>query len=230
MVRSNKKKIKRPWFEHNPAALQHVREVLRTNFPNLHALVDGGRVIIRGSMPIMHEGKELDRYQLKIVLPDDHPHGPVAVYETAKRIPKKADDWHVNPDGSLCLGVPEQVWPSRSKPLDLVAFLNGPVRSFLLRNSIIARGGEWPHGEWDHGAEGIFQYYEERIGISDRAAIIEFMKCLIHPSPKGHWGCPCGSGERLRHCHRDLVQKLREEIPTEALNYSLKIIQSQRAR
>ncbi len=229
MVRSKSKKISRPWFEQNPAALRLVRDALREKFPNLHALVDDGRVFIRGTMAIMHDGKELDRYQLEIVLPDNHPHGPLAVYETAKRIPRKADDWHVNPDGSLCLGVPEQVWPSKNMPLEFVEFLNGPVRSFLLRNSIVERGGEWPYGEWDHGADGIFQYYRELIGIYDRTTIVEFMKCITHPNPKGHWDCPCGSGLRLRSCHHDLVWKLRAELPVEAVRYSLSLIEGQQS-
>lgn len=227
MVRSKKKQtIRRPWFERHPGALDRLCHEVRDQFPNLHVLVEDTQVVVRGSIPVIHDGKELDRYNLAMHLSDDHPYGPALVYETGNRIPKKADDWHANLDGSLCIGVPEQVWPSRHRPLNLVKFLNGPVRTFLLRNSIIERGGVWPHGEWSHGAEGIYQYYEEKIGVPDRVAIRRFMECLAKPNPKGHWDCPCGSGMKIRNCHRDLICSLSKEFPIEAVRYSLAVVQS----
>ena len=227
MVRSRKKrKLKRPWFERSPGAFVRLCNQVREQFPNLHVMVEEGKVIVRGSMPIVHKGKELDRYNIKIELSDDYPFGPAKVFETRKRIPRKADDWHVNLDGSLCVGVPEQIWPSQYRPFKLVEFLNGPLRSFLLRNSIIERGGTWPHGEWSHGSEGIYQYYEEKLGVSDRATIRRFMECLSKPNPKGHWDCPCGDGKRIRDCHYDLICTLSNELPVEAVRYSLRMVQS----
>ena len=39
------------------------------------------------------------------------------------------------------------------------------------------------------------------------------MKLLAKKNrPKGHEHCPCGSGERLRNCHRELLYSTREKV------------------
>ncbi len=69
---------------------------------------------------------------------------------------------------------------------------------------------------WDersHFAKGITEYYAELLGINRRQAVVEFMKLLARKNrPKGHEICPCGSGERLRNCHRELLYSTREKV------------------
>jgi hypothetical protein len=224
MVRRPKRQIAAAWFVQRPEALETLRQRLRERFPNLHAIVREGVVELIGSLPILHEGKELDRYSLRIALADNHPFGPAKVFETALRIPREADKWHVNPDGSLCIGVPEQVWPSSKRPLDIAQFLDGPVRTFLLRNSLIAMGGEWTPGEWAHGAAGIIDFYARKLDVSDRQALVQCMEHIAALFLKGHWDCPCGSGKRLRNCHGPALRECREQFSEEAVIYSLSIV------
>ena len=52
------------------------------------------------------------------------------------------------------------------------------------------------------------------------------MRLLARPSdPGGHEACPCGSGRRLRKCHRSLLTDLRRVVDPEhaAADYSILI-------
>ena len=70
-----------------------------------------------------------------------------------------------------------------------------------------------PWGERSHFAEGVIEYYAELLGINMRQSVVEFMRLLARKNrPKGHEICPCGSGERLRNCHRELLYSTREKV------------------
>jgi len=72
--------------------------------------------------------------------------------------------------------------------------------------------------------EGVIEYYGESLGINNRQSAVEFMKLLARKNrPKGHEICPCGSGERLRNCHRELLYSTREKI---AWHYVVKDLQT----
>jgi hypothetical protein len=49
--------------------------------------------------------------------------------------------------------------------------------------------------------------------MNEYPSIVEFMRLLARKNrPKGHEICPCGSGERLRNCHRELLYSIREKV------------------
>ena len=166
----------------------------------------------------------MDCYRIEVVLASDHPHAPPVVYETGYRIPRVSDR-HVNQGvnvGSLCLGVPEEIWGFVSSGLDIGTFLDGPVRSFLVGNSLVERGEPWPSGEWAHGAAGICRFYEQQIGIGDPEGVRRLLEYLERPRIKGHWPCPCGSGAKLRNCHMRPVLELQKRLPQKGVRESLR--------
>lgn len=143
------------------------------------------------------------------------------VWEIGNRIPRMSDR-HVNPaDGSLCLGVPEELWVVWGQSFDLCKYLNGPVRDFLIGNTLIEQGEAWPHGECAHDVEGICAFYDEKFGTSEPIAIYQLLQYLSRERIKGHWGCPCGSGKKLRDCHFRIVLDLHQNLAAPAIRYSL---------
>lgn len=213
--------IDRPWFIQNPGALDELRRGLRARYPSLHAEICDGHVVVRGVFTVVHDHVELERYLLELLLADDHPCSAPLVWEIGNRIPRSRDR-HVNPtDGTLCLGLPEEIWKIGSEGFELSTYLEGPVRTFLIGNSLFERGEKWPHGEWAHGASGICQFYGEKIGFSDPATVCQLLEMLSKRRIKGHWLCPCGSGRKLRKCHVAQVMQLHRTLPPSAIKYSL---------
>ena len=197
------------WHERAPAAIAALEALLRESYPTMHALVVDGAVDVKGTYPVVHEGREIARYSLRVALPADYPHSLPLVWETGERIPR-IEDRHVNvADGSLCLGAPAALWIALAGNFSIDRVLDLPVRNFLIGNSMVEAGEEWPHGEWKHGANGMLQYFGETVGTDDPLTVIRLIDGLINAKVRGHWLCPCGSGKIVRKCHTDAIAKLR---------------------
>jgi hypothetical protein len=199
--------------------LEALQEALLSQFPTLHAFQEDDHVVVRGSIPLISAGREVDRYLINILLADDH--ALPLVWEIGNRIPRIADR-HVNTaDGTLCLGVPEELWEVWGHDFNLCEYLEGPTRDFLIGNSLVEQGEPWPHGQWAHGSQGICQFYGEKLGTSELTAVYRLLQCLLRERIKGHWDCPCGSGKKLRHCHFQAVVDLHQNIAPQAIRHSL---------
>ena len=205
--------MSQPWHKTDPAWLEKMQREVQADYPNLHFYPQGDRVVVRGTLPISHEGTELDRYAVEIILLASYPDALPLVFEVDGRVPWDADH-HVNREtGEACLFVPDERWKVAPPTMTFLEFLNGPVRNFFLGQSLFRRTGEWPFGQRSHGVAGIREYYSELLGTDDVNVILRYLECLRRPTLKGHWPCPCGSGRRLRACHRVQVDDLRTKIP-----------------
>lgn len=185
--------------------LDEIHHQLQANYPSLHLIASGSTSPIRGSFPVKHDGKEIDRFLIEVTLPKDFPKAVPIVHEMGGRIPRTVDR-HTYESGALCLFLPEErwrYWPEGSSFLD---FLTGPVNDFFLSQLYFEQTGEWPFGERRHGALGILDYYVEELGTDDLRIIAKCLQYLSAPQPKGHWLCFCGSGRKMRHCHFELIQ------------------------
>jgi hypothetical protein len=223
--------MKVPWFEREPEAYEVVRRMLVEKYPTLHARKIDGAVVIKGTLGISHEGVEVDRYSLELKLPPDYPKSLPTVWETAERIPREMDR-HVHPsNGAICLGVAEELWLAMNGDFSLDRVLDIPVRNFLIGNSLVEQGQDWPSGDRSHGVQGVIEFYETLIGIKGERALLLFLRSFILKKLKGHWPCPCGSGSILRRCHMEGVRQLSHlprELPLHTAGLLLERIEQQR--
>jgi hypothetical protein len=213
--------VMKPWYKADPALYARTEFETLAAFPDLRFGVVEGRVNLTGPFRLIHNGEEIDRYEIEVLIPNDFPRSAPEVYETAGRIRRVADE-HVYISGRVCLFVPGEKWRYWPEGGTLVDFLRGPVLSYFIGHAHYELTGEWPLGERSHGPEGVFEAYEEMLGTHDRDVIIEFLRVLAHPAPKGHWTCPCTSGRRLRDCHRSLIADLRVKITPEEAALALR--------
>lgn len=198
-----------PWFERDPSALTVLERTLRAKFPTLHAFIEGDVCEVRGAFAPVPG----DIYQLKIVLPTSYPRWLPSVYEAGGQIPQMADR-HVFPDGSLCLGTPLALWIALRGEFSIESIVDGPLRSYLIGNSLVEEEQPWPHDDRPHGAAGIVQHLGELIGTTEPLAAGRFLLNILMGKVRGHWHCPCGSGLIIRKCHRDAVDILRAAPPS----------------
>ncbi|MGH9336403.1 MAG: hypothetical protein ACRD21_21915 [Vicinamibacteria bacterium] len=201
------------WHQRNPQLAERIRADLRAHYPNLHLFIepDGGATV-RGIFPVHSpEGHVLDRYQVSIELPTEYPRSLPIVREVGGRIPWKPD-FHVNADGTACVMLPDDRWRCFPEDAPFARFLGGPVHDFFLGQSLVALGEDWPFGQWSHGADGVVEYYGWLLETQDAAKMASFLQVLAKLNIKGHWPCPCGSGEKIRRCCRDRVVDLRTKI------------------
>ncbi|RJR45241.1 MAG: SEC-C domain-containing protein [Desulfobacteraceae bacterium] len=216
-----------PWHRENPGLFSLEKSEVEAAFPNLHFVINDDIVLVRGTFPIVFDDQSLDHYLIEVELRRDHPKGIPIVRETGGRIPRVSGR-HMNPtDGTACVLLTDErwwVWPPGSR---LLSFLKGPVHNFFLGQSLVELGEPWPFGQWGHGADGIREFYAERLGTDDIYGLMAYVEYLAKKKIKGHWPCPCQSGKRLRECHGRTVHDLAEKIPRQVAMESLKKLREQ---
>lgn len=147
-----------------------------------------------------------------MVLPGDYPKSLPKVRELGGRLPW-LPDFHVNSDGTCCVLLPEdraRCFPPGSR---LSVFLDGPLHDFFLGQSLVALGEPWPFDEWSHGKNGVRAFYQELLQTDDLAMIGRYLRVLTRLNLKLHWGCPCGSGKKIRKCCHEKISDLRRKVP-----------------
>ncbi len=190
--------------------LRQVQE-LQERYGDLSCVSDEARpFVVKGTLAFsaQYVGVSVqDEYEVAIIIPEDYPDTPPVVKETGGRIPKH---FHLNPDGTLCLGTPLEVKRKFGEEHSLLGFVENLLIPFLYSHSFKQEYGEMPFGELSHGIEGILESYEEVFGVNDDFAVLGFLRILADDNYRGHMPCPCGSDAKLRNCHGRLLVELKE--------------------
>lgn len=217
-----------PWHKKDPSQLSRLKEDLEKKYPDLYLTVEGDLVYLRGTIPILHDDAELDRFQVEVMIPPDFPKNIARVRETGDRIPHTAY-WHTYIQGGLCITVPED-WLIDANYTSLIAFLDGPVRNYFLGHALAECEIKRPMGERQHGSKGLYEAYGDMVGSSQPEVIEKNLEYLTKKKIKGHWDCPCGSGKRLRDCHRSDIINLQKKIPRWVAESALKRLREHKQR
>ncbi len=218
--------IDRAWHRANPEAFAQLQDRVTSEYPDLHFHDSAGQLLLSGVYPIVEGGRVVDRYRIEVAIPRGGPDTDIpAVKETAERIPRDPDH-HMLHDGVACLFIPEDFWYNHPKGMDLLAFLNGPVRAFFVGQSLVEHDEQWPQGARPHGNEGIVDFYAPFLGTRDLARVKACVDMLAARKLRGHKRCPCGSGKPLRDCHLTTLRQLRSRIPKRCALASLSRLRS----
>ena len=217
-----------PWFKSNRKLFRKERAALASVAPLLGMVIVRPRfrpdskkvlkqesVVVRGTYGISIPGSAHQiEYGIFIFMPNNYPKQVPNLFCNDPKLPIGDIDRHIMSDGSACLGVYTDIMTRWFLKPDIVNFLENFVAPFLVWQAYYdAHQKPPPWGDRSHFSEGIIEYYAELLGINRCQAIVEFMKLLARKNrPKGHEICPCGSGERLRNCHRELLYITRENI------------------
>jgi hypothetical protein len=126
-------------------------------------------------------------------------------------------------DGALCLGTPLALWIDLGGDFRLDNVLDGPVRSFLIGNSLVEQVGRWPHGERAHGAAGLLEHLAEALGTDRPVMAATFLQALATGSVTKHSRCPCESGRKIFKCHHAGYRALRR-VPPDVLDQTARMI------
>lgn len=217
------------WQERNPALYNRTLAEVKSKYPTLHFQIRDRIVLVVGSFPIADDKGVVDSFEVEIQLPPNFPKQLPTVRETRERIPRTLDR-HMLKDGVACLFVREDWWASHPDSYTLLEFLDGPVRTYFVEQSMVELGMGWPFGERSHGVRGILECYQELTGAQTLEIASAFLALLAEKRIDGRRKCPCGSGYMLRHCHLPVLLELRSKIPWHVSHASWLTVSQQRSR
>jgi hypothetical protein len=142
-----------------------------------------------------------DQFQIAIHVPRFFPREIPVVFETGGRIPR-SPEFHVNSDGSLCLGSPVRLLAIVAGSPSILGFVDRTLVPFLFAASkSLTSGRSFPFGELPHGASGALADYQEMFGLATAPQAKKALEALsLKKRLANKRPCPCGCGRRLGKC------------------------------
>ena len=142
-----------------------------------------------------------DCYQLRIHVPILFPREVPTVYETQGRIPRNGT-YHVNPDGSLCLGSRLRMLWKLARAPTLEGFAEKCLVPYLFAISHkLIHGGDLPFGELAHGSRGELMDYVKLFCLDTiEQTRMAFRYLGMKKRRANKLTCACGCGQRLGRC------------------------------
>lgn len=142
-----------------------------------------------------------DRYNLFVEIPENFPKELPRVTERDYRIPRTAS-FHINRDGTLCLGSPLRLlWMLSQKP-SLPGFASECLVPYLYAMSHKLKfGGRFLFGELAHESTGVLADYADLFSLHSTDAARRTLELLHMKKRKANkLPCPCGCRRRLGKC------------------------------
>lgn len=212
--------MKGPRRARHVALLADIEAALLEIQPHLKIVSREPKVVIEGWFLLSDSKGPFDRFQIRILVVDGYPEREPKVFETGERIPRDRDR-HINPDGDCCLEVWE-AWLANAPDTSFRGFLASPVHEFFLGQFWFEVKGVWPFGARPHGTDGMVQAYADVLRVkAKQETVLNYLRALAKAWPKGHWPCPCGSGLKLSHCHREQLHELHQRVPSRRAKHML---------
>ena len=176
-------------------------------------LIIRGKVFFRANIK---NGPEIsDRYQLEIRITDIFPKELPEVKEIDLKIPRDGN-FHVNPDGTLCLGSHLRLLSKLHNRPSLTGFTEDCLVPYLYAVTYkLWYGGKFIFNELDHGNKGVLDDYKDLFHLETSVQVIYSLKLLGKKKRLANKKlCPCGCGQRLGVCpFHNRLNKFRQIAP-----------------
>lgn len=142
-----------------------------------------------------------DSFRIRIEIPRAFPSEVPKVTEIGDKIPHNID-FHVFPNGTLCLGSPIRLRKCLNENPTLQGFIEKSLIPFLYAMSKHLRTGErFVFGELTHGVEGLLDDYRDVFHVETNKQVIQILELLsVKKRESNKKKCPCGCGKRVAKC------------------------------
>lgn len=145
-------------------------------------------------------GRVEDRFEIRIDLPRLYPRELPRVREIGGQIPPH-ESYHVNPDGTLCLGSDLRLLDQVHRDPSLPTFASEVLVPWFFATSIRLDGGAYVFGELAHGGKGLLDDYQALFGLDSPDQVREAVRLVsTRHRVANKRPCPCGCGRRLGRC------------------------------
>lgn len=167
--------------------------------------------IISGELDICDEsGIYWDTFNIGIFVPLAYPYAVPVTAERSKIIPREID-WHISPEGLCCLDIPHNLTVAARRGLHLGEYLEDKIYPFFANQLHKIHKGVYAGEEYEHHFAGIVQFYAQTLQIKSNDMAIRFLELIVGKHAIGRNDpCPCGSNKKVKHCHLETINILRD--------------------
>jgi len=146
-------------------------------------------------------------FEVKIIFPNGYPNSIPNAINVNNTLSKQFK--HFLEDGSLCLGVPTDLYFKINHNDSIEFFLKQILIPYYLSYKYWAENnGLLLFDERSHGIKGIIEFYLEHFHLKSRPSLYQLLDSVENNNLNEYDLCPCGSGLYYQNCHYQQIQEL----------------------
>jgi hypothetical protein len=177
-----------------------LNEVLEM-FPKLKLFEKDKKKTISGEIDIFDTADNyVNSFDINVAVPRNYPHGFPLLFETSNKF-EHIPDRHINEDGSCCVCSLQESDLVSQKGITIKDFFLGYVIPYLANQLYFDSEEKWANGDYEHGAEGILQFYKEFFIMESIEEVINLLSFFNTKKMNRNDDCFCGKKEKLKRCH-----------------------------
>ena len=144
-------------------------------FPKLKLFEKDKKKSVYGEIDIFDvAGNYVDSFDIKVVVPRNYPQGFPLLFETGNKF-DHVPDRHVSEDGSCCVCSLQESDLVSQKGIFIKDFFLRYVIPYLANQLYFDSEQKWVNGDYEHGVDGILQYYKELFEMNDIGEVIKLL-------------------------------------------------------
>lgn len=179
-------------------------------FPKLKSIDDKKNKSLIGEVDVFDTlGNYVDSYEIKVLIPVNYPYGFPLLFETSNKF-EHSDYRHISDDGSCCVCSLQEADVQRQRGITIKYFFLKYVIPYFANQLYFDSKNKWANGDWEHGFEGIEQFYMEVFKIDDVEKILAFLVLFTTEKIHRNEKCFCGESKKLKHCHLKEYNKIKD--------------------
>lgn len=196
-------------------------------YPKIKLFWEEDNFICKGNVDVFDEMNVYwDSFNIKIVINiKKYPYYFPVVYLEDARIPKN-EERHIHSDNSCCVEVEQKQSLRARKGITILQFLDEYVVPYFANQLYFEKEKVWANGDYQHGFDGKLQDYFEMTGIKNLVELQYLLSNLEKTfNLKMYEVCFCGSGKKLKYCHKESLKKILS-LPKTQIENDLNAIES----
>lgn len=179
-------------------------------FPKLKLIDDKKKKSLIGEVDVFDTlGNYVNSYEIKVLIPVNYPYGFPSLFETSNKF-EHSDSRHISDDGSCCVCSLQEADEHRQRGITIKDFFLKYVIPYLANQLYFDSENKWANGDWEHGFDGIFQFYREVFKTDDLEKILALLILINSGKLNRNSSCFCGEGKKLKHCHFKEYNKIKD--------------------
>jgi hypothetical protein len=166
-------------------------------------------LVLHGEIDIVDEKKEFwSTYKVLILIKSSYPNTIPSVIEISEII-ERDWDFHISKEGICCLDISHDLILKSNAGINITNFYRKVIYPFFANHQYKIKEDEYANGEYKHHEEGVIQYYDSTLGLTNHLFIIKLLKKAIDgKKSEPNKACPICSKTKYKKCCRPIINKL----------------------
>lgn len=189
--------------------LKHDLEEVKNLFPKLVYCTNKELRALKGDIDICdNNGQYWDTFRIVVTIPEKYPYAVPVLVEISEKI-DRVNDRHLTKDGVCCVEMTHLLLYKAKLGIRMTEFIRDHVYPYLANQLYFDVKGNYANGEYGHYFEGIVEFYDKKLGLSDPNIIISIIALIIENKlPSRNSLCPCGKA-KYKNCHEKDLEFLK---------------------